>query len=412
MISQPSPRSQLARIEKEHEEVVRALAKIKETERLLADVKHRMEYMALFANNSIVKRDLKLYKQSKNEFNAFPSFLDAEKILMRAVVPYIKINRNFSEDQQYKRFMANEVLSNSVKIFKEETQLQLKDPHELKNYKSFLRAYEPHAIGMIDISYKQLEKSLEFFVVQKGGFLMIRFEESSKYEDLPDIFFICLVRIDLLTITICCRKIPPRGNKAENEEEDMIVLFNIVYSNLFDPGQNLKFPNQVKPIFVMTKHINENDTALQNLLHLIKKNYDRLAIPCMYPSYGMYQSLSQYVMDKLEMIWKNNSAQLRSKEDKEKYIEQVLSTLTKKYPDEMVEAFDGKCMLCKRKFTHESEMQRMVPAILIRYGPNNEKHGPFHVSCKKLTESKESEEPKVTVEVDAFSVDPISKFFQ
>src|SRR5690349_3247158 len=131
MASLTGPNSQLARIEKEHEEVVKALAKIKEAERLAADIKNRIEYMVMFANSSIAKRDLKLYKQSKNEFNAFPSYLEVEKILLRNVFPHIKVNKQFPDDQAYKRFMTNEHIATSAKLFKEEVHLNLKEAHEL-----------------------------------------------------------------------------------------------------------------------------------------------------------------------------------------------------------------------------------------------------------------------------------------
>jgi len=378
----------LEKVEKDYKDVCHALAKIKDVERYLIDLKLKSETLLQQASFCILQRNLKALRPQKPEGMLF-GFTEIEKIFFQTVLPVLQPGR-LSDDKAYKRNFQNEVLQKSGKIFREEASLVLKDQEALKNLQGFKRDFLEQEIGMIEISYALLMEALDQYISEKEKYLMIRYEKSLKYEDLPEIFFISLIKIDLLTITICCRKVP-------KSSEEKIVIFNLTYSTLFDRGVSAKFPKQRQWINIVKKPYMNSDPTMQGLLHVLNIHYDKLNLPCVYPRLGVYQAFSTYVMEKLEQVCRVYASNLRSNEERKVFITQVLNMILKRYPDELTEALEKSCIYCHRKFAKEGSQQKLIPCTLIR----NDKAGCLHLTCKKVLDGKDAEIPRINVEVDA-----------
>ena len=88
---------------------------------------------------------------------------------------------------------------------------------------------------MIQMKYELLINQIQF-LAQKDGLLIVKFDKSSNFEDLPDPFHICLVRSDLLCITISIKKVKKSEEDIKNK---MIAIFNVSYSGLFDGDSDI-----------------------------------------------------------------------------------------------------------------------------------------------------------------------------
>lgn len=383
-----------------------ALQKVREAEIKLHEIKFRLEsFSGAFQENE--QRKMKILKNSSSVLQAYKEF---ETIVLENILPNIRPSKTRIDPLIYKNYLKKENLISSIKVFRDEVSSILKDSQYLQNYKSFQEVFREPEKGLIEFPYEFLIGVLEFLAI-KEKFLIIRFEKSFDFHELPETFFICFIRVDLIAITLTFRKISSTSAKAmgqridtENNENDKnkaqgnkVVLFNIVYSNVFDHGSEKVNLHSKKEIFnIHWKCVSTDDEDIKSLVQVVKENQNRINLPCIYPSMAVFQRFSYYIAEKIEKLYKAYHVQINAKTDR---LEEILTNIIKNYSEEFTESVAGKCFICKKKFAMDSKSQKMLPPLSIRVD-RKEKVGPGHLGCRKLFENIEGDEPQIVVKVD------------
>jgi len=385
-----------------------ALFKVKDAEVKLHEIKYRLESLSnVFQENE--QRKLKILKSSST---VLQSYKDLETIILEQIFPLIRNSKTRVDPLLYRNYQRRESLINSIRGFKDEFSTLLKDPTYLQNYKSFQEVFRQPEKGLIEFPYEFLIGVLEFLAI-KERLLMIRFEKSFDFHELPETFFICFVRLDLITITLSFRKISStfskitgQKNEAETNENDKtkgegnkVALYNIVYSNLFDQGlEKINLNSKKESLYIHWKCVPTDDEDIKNVVRIVKENQTKINLPCIYPGMTVFQRFSFYVTEKIEKYYKIQHVEINTKTDR---LEGILTNILKGNSEEFTESVAGKCFICKRKFAMDSKSQKMLPPLsLSMRADRKEKVGPVHIGCRKLFENIEGDEPQIVVKVD------------
>lgn len=386
--------------------VNQALVKIREAESKLQEIKYRLEYIV-----NAFQDEQKRRKIMKIGFNILPLYQTFEVILLNNILPVIRPSKARVDESLYRKFLQNDKLAGSLKIFKDEANTLLRDQSSYQDYRTFSEIFRESDKGLVEISYPHLTGVIEF-LAHKEKFLLIRFENAQDFEELPESFFISFLRMDLITITLSFRKVPTQtsgfsGPKVPLEstlsdkpssDGSKVVLYNIVYSNLFDRGAGKSISRAKNNFLYMNwKCVSINDPDVKSLVDVLKENQDNINIPCIYPSMGIFQRFSCYISERIEKQVKLYRAQIQSKKEVQ---EEILTQILKNYPDELAESIEGKCFICSNKFAIDPKLQRMLPPLAIKSETRKDKKGPTHIACKKMYENIETEGPQVLVKID------------
>ncbi len=401
MNSQKKPEELAKKIIEEIGNTNQALVKLKEAEVKLHEIKLKLEMVA----NIFQENDQRKLKMLKNSQTVLPIFKEFETLMVENILPNVRASKTRLDPALYRTFTQKEQFLSSVKVFRDEMSSVLKDSTTLQNYKTFQEAFRDPEKGMIEFPFEFITGVIDF-VAMKERLLQIRFDKSFEFHELPETFFICLVRLDLITITLTLRKVQSFsqrvGHQTEAGESDKkgtgnrVALFNIVYSNLFDHGDKVKIQSQKEPFHIFLKEMNAEDEDFKGLIQIIKENETRINLPCLYPSMVTFQRFSFYSMEKIERFYKNYRSVI---DDKTERLEGILTSIIKTYPDEFTEAIAGKCFLCKKKFAMDSKSQKMLPPLMMK-SERKEKIGVMHLGCRQMFENTEADEPQIIVRVD------------
>ena len=418
MNSQPSQGNEVRKIQEEILSVEKALLGLKEAENKLIDIKYKLEYMV----NAFQNSDLKKIKFIKDNLTSFIPYEKFEEILFKLVVPAIKPSRTRIDTALYKKYLQNQNQMASLKTFRDEYSAVLQDSSMYKNSKIFSGVLtNSNEKAFFEIPYESLVKILEgFFNWDKG--LLIRFEKSMEFKDLPETFSFSYVRIDLITINLTFRKIvssTPKvglmGGNIVNGDDDSskidqnkVTLVNIVYSHVFDTGSSSRAQEKVEPFYFNLEKVRMDDPEIQELIQVLQQNQHRIVLPCLYPSMAIFQRFSCYVSERVEGLYKNmqmiaKDKDLRDNNNPSKF----LGMIVKQSLDEFVKATENRCDACKKKFAMDSQYQKMLPPVIIKSeGQRGESRGERpkyqHIECKRVYKSIDTggAGPQIIVEID------------
>jgi hypothetical protein len=111
------------------------------------------------------------------------------------------------------------------------------DSSVYRDYKAFKTTFANKEKFLVEFSYKALLKMLDEYQDSDKG-ILIRFEKSTDFKNLPETFFFSFLRIDLITMTLIFKKSPFQaksnsmtkmvdidelGHQREEEQRDLGV---------------------------------------------------------------------------------------------------------------------------------------------------------------------------------------------
>jgi len=402
--SQQKPEISVKKLTDEIVNTSQALIKIREAEIKLHEIKFRLENLSnVFQENE--QRKLKTLKSSSNVLQTYKEF---ETIILENILPIIRNSKTRIDPLLYRNYLKRESLVSSIKVFRDEVNSILKDSSCLQTYKNFQEVFRESEKGLIEFPYEFLIGVLEFLAI-KEKFLIIRFDKSLEFHELPENFFLCFVRIDLITVTLTFKKVPnskviSRGNESDSIDNEKtkgqgnrVVLFNIVYSNVFDhSSEKVNLHSKKEAFNIHWKCVSTDDEDIKNLVQIVKENQSRINLPCIYPGMAVYQRFSYYISERIEKLYKTYNVQINAKTER---LEEILTNIIKNYSEEFAECVAGKCFICKKKFAMDSKSQKLLPPLSIRV-ERKEKLGPGHIGCRKMLENLDGDEPQIIVKID------------
>jgi len=390
-------------INDELDKINKGLEKVKEAETKLYQIKALLELLTNPKEKS-EQKPAKYYSALASQ-----TFLEFENIFLKGIFPNLQ-NLSFKSDPiAFRNFTAKEKFNKSVEVLKDDVKTVYKDSISYQDLRSFQEAFQDTKKALFEFSYEFLTRVLDFIAI-KEKLLIVRFEKSTDFAELPEIFFISCIRLDLMTITLTFRKTRSPFNKYGSQknglgnqepekmsaDRDRVALFNVVYSNVFDqPKDKLK---------LNTTSSNENlniiwktsldDPDVKNLLQVLKENLGRINLPCIYPNMAVYQRFSSFMFERIEKISNHFHAQ---KDDK--ILENILNYVLKIHPEEFSFSINGKCVLCNKRFAMDSKFQKLLPPISVKF-EKNEKAATAHLGCRKRLESIKGDGPQVLINVE------------
>jgi len=389
-----------------------ALQSLKEAETKLHEIKFSLDSIVQAFCLSDPRRQRQYRESLKDSLNSMESFKRLEDNILKNVIPYIKFSRTRVEPAKYQKHIQAQNLNLSLKIFRDETQTVLQDQTMFKNFKAFREIYKTPERTYFDISYDALLKHFNT-VAESEKAVLLRFEKSLEYNELPEIFYICFVRVDLITTNLVFRKVPPHlqtepGKKEDGEnghtdsikpDQNKVTLVNVTYSHIFDGSSSTQFQKKPEQFYVTPDLTREDarlrDQEIRDLLEMIQQNHQRVNLPVLYSSMSVFQRHTNILQERLEnyirMIMKD-------KEHKEENQMKVLNIMMKQGADDFVGNLENRCSMCKARFIMDSQYQRLLPSLKasdlkidrIKY---------LHTDCKKIFK-RESNAPQIIVEVD------------
>ena len=385
-----------------------ALHKLREVDSKLYEIKFRFETLT----NVFLDGDPRKMRNLKNNVSFLPICKDIETNLFTYVIPYIRPTKERLDSALHRKYLKKDNLNLSIKLLREEISTVLKDSSYLQDYKSFNEALREPAKGLAEFSYDLLINVLEFRAL-KEKFLMVRFEKTLEFRELPETFLFSFIRTDLITITLFFRKVSSialgslnshktdsdmNGNSKHKTDINRVVLYNIVYSNLFNQEEdNICFQGKAEPFYINSKGMSGEDVEIQELIQVLRENQTRLNLPCMYPRLGVYQRYSSQIAEKIERMHRIENI---GKKTMDELQEETLTEILKNYPEELIEAVDGKCIVCKKKFAMDKKSQRILPPLFIKIDTRKEKLGPVHVSCRQIWDDVKSNDLELVVKIE------------
>ena len=394
-----------------------ALLSLREAESKLHEIKYNLDSMVQAFCYSDVRRQ-KQYKESmKDSLNTMESYKRLEDIIMKNVVPLIKFSRTRVEPARYQKYLAGQNLATSLRIFRDETSTVLQDQTMYKNFKAFREIYKTPERTYFDISYEALLKhfdSLKRDEEEKS--ILLRFEKSLEYSELPEIFYICYVRVDLITTTLVFRKVPPNlqtdfGKKEDGEnghteggkvDKNKVTLINVTYSHIFDGQPPTQFQKKSEPFYLLPDLTAEDkrlqDPEIRELIEVIQQNAHRVSLPVLCSSMSVYQRHTHIFQERLENYVKMVHKTFEKKEQREANQIKILNIIMKQSSEEFMSNLENKCGMCNARFNLDSQYQKLLPPLKAT-DLKNERFKALHTDCRKIFK-RESAAPQIIVEVD------------
>ncbi len=395
-----------------------ALLSLREAESKLHEIKYNLDSMVQTYCHSDTRRQ-KQYRESMKDLDTMGSYARLEEIILKNVVPLIKFSRTRVEPARYQKYLSSQNLSTSLKIFRDETATVLQDQTMYKNFKAFREIYKTPERTYFDISYDALIKYFSDGYGPKttDKAILIRFEKSLEYSELPEIFYICYVRVDLITVTLVFRKIPPHlqtdsGKKEDGEnghteggkiDKNQVTLINVTYSHIFDGQPPTEFQKKPDPFYLFPDFAPEDDNRQKDpeileLLEMIQQNAHRVSLPVLCSSMSVYQRHTHILQERLENYIRMIQKTFEKKERREEHQKTILNIIMKQGSDEFMSNLENKCGMCHSRFSLDSQYQKLLPPIKVS-DKKNDRLNILHSDCRKILK-RESNAPQIIVEVD------------
>jgi len=380
----------------------KSLDKVKEAETKLHQIKALLELL----NNPKDKNEQKTAKYYSSL--VFQAYEDFENIFVKGIFPSLQHVSFKSDPVAFRNFSAREKFNNSLEVYKDDLKVVYKDSVSFQDLRSFQEVFQDSKKALFEFSYEFLTRVLDFIAI-KEKLLIVRYEKAADFAELPEMFYISCIRLDLMTITLTFRKIRSPLNKygsqkngignQESEkagaERDRVGLFNVVYSNIFDqPKDRLKLNNGNSENLNIIWKTSLDDADVKSLLQVLKENYSRISLPCIYPNMAVYQRFSSFMFERIEKI----SNHFHTQRD-DKILENILNYVLKIHPEEFSFSINGKCILCNKRFAMDSKFQRLLPPISVKF-EKNEKAATAHLGCRKRLETVKGDGPQVVINIE------------
>jgi len=400
MNSQPIQAIDLKKAQGYLASVDKALVELRDAESKLQEMRYKLELMV----NVFQSQDQKKMKLMKDSINPLATYEKFEDIILKNVLPVIKPSKTRIDPILYQKYMKTQHLNTSLKVYRDEVASIFQDLSIYKDFKAFSNVFAKSEKAMLDISYDLLLNTLRTLAqVEKG--LLIRFDKSLEFIYLPETFYICFVRLDLITVTLTFRKVPDQKLDSMKNEENLttekvdrnkVNLVNTVYSNIFDGGITSQSQKKSEPFYFFPEEFKVEDPEIKELVEMIQQNQHRIILPCIYPNMVVFQRFSHHMGEKIETI---NKVLFKEK-DNHSNQSKILAMILRQNPEEFVATIENRCVLCRKKFIMDSQYQKMLPPLYMSKGETKgEKPKSFHLECRKIYKG-DSIAPQVIVEVD------------
>jgi len=374
----------------------KTLGDLKEAEVKLQDLKYKLEFMVNVFQSSDSRKQ-KMVKDSVNLLGIYEKF---EEIILKNVLPSIKPIKPQTNPALYQKYTKNQHLYSSLKVYRDEIASTFQDSSVYKDFKAYSNVFSKSEKGSMEISYDVLLSTLKSLGQIESG-LLIRFDKSLDFNELPETFIFCFIRADLITITLTFRKAPLQELKNESEavqtDKNKVNLVNTVYSNLFDGGVTSQCQKREQFYLFPPEFRFPNDPPqIIELKQVIQQNQHRVGLPCIYPNMSVFQRFSHHTGERIESIYKMIA---KEKDNRESNQTKIIAMILKQFPDEFTTVIENKCGICRKRFILDSSYQKMLPPLHYSKEQRGERLKILHLECKKIYKN-DNLAPQVIVEVD------------
>ena len=368
----------------------RALNELKDIEANLYRIKYQLELVVnLFQGGNQRK-----FKVKNESLNPLPIYEKVEQSLLN-ILPVLKPSKIRIDNSTYQKYLRNQSVNASFKVFKDEIMSVSQDVNVYKDYKTFSTIFGRTEKGFFEINYDVLLDILQNFAKLDKG-ILIRFEKTVEFYQLPETFYLCFVRIDLITITLTFRKVPDQDAEVGIVNRKRVTIINVVYSHVFDTNSTAKLQKKSEPFYLVSDKARLNDPEIRDLVEVLQQNLYKISLPCLYPELAVFQRHSSFMGEWIESAWRATLKDRKTVEQDDQ--RKILSTIFKHIPDSFVRAMESTCTLCQSRFITDSQYQKLLPPLYMKNTQKTER--PIHIECRKFYKGVDSDGPQIVVEID------------
>ena len=267
-------------------------------------------------------------------------------------------------------------------------------------FEFYIRTKNVSFIPFFELQLQQLKTILtNISNRQQRDLVFLSFEPDWNYNELDEIFYVSIIQLDLLTLTLSFKKSKESYHKLQNSQnpqnsqnsqnsqnlqnsqnsqnsqnknlssknDETVIFHSFIVSTLFDGHKTLKgLKNKSNKKYYMSNMFNNfNDKAPEELVklrELVINNYDQIDLPCFYPRTKLFQQFNKLLTYNDIILYSRNKEPLST------IIEETL-----KYCN----IFSSKCAICNEKI--QLDFKDLLMPIHMR--DKNEKYS--HLGCWK-----------------------------